>query len=54
MNVQSCEKNDVLDILINGGSQRYVEKGTIKLLPIIVHMYKHSLETVLSFKDVVW
>ena len=38
INVQPCDKDKVLDILNNVGSQRYMDKGTLQLLPIKVHM----------------
>ena len=51
MNVQEWDKNNILEILTNCGPQRYVEKGTLKLLPINLHK-KNLYGRFLSFKDV--
>ena len=52
MNVQACDEDNVLDIFTNVGSQRYLSKGTLKLLPIKVHMKTKPMEKCLYFKDV--
>ena len=52
INVQPCDKDKVLDILNNVGSQRYMDKGTLQLLPIKVHMNTKYIATILAFKDV--
>jgi hypothetical protein len=51
--IQSCTDDDLLTIYTNGGSQTFLQKGVMKLLPIDVHFNQVSMANILSMKDVV-
>ena len=52
MNVQAFDEEGVLEILMDGGSQHYVDKGTLKIITTKLHMDTKYMATILYFKGV--
>jgi hypothetical protein len=50
--IQDCDPSDVLHIVTNGGTQSFKKTGTLKVLPLQVHVNPSSLANILSLKDV--
>ena len=51
-NISHCNANETLEILKNGGSQNFKNKGIFNLFNMKIHINEHSMVNTLSLKDV--
>ena len=51
-NIKNCLPGDGITVVTNGGSEKFQQQGTLKLLPLKVHFNDNSIANIISLSDI--